>query len=120
MGLVHPNEIPGLISGFDMILHASRWEGLPRALVQAMLMEVPAISFDNDGAPEVVVPGETGNLVPFGDTGMLSEAIVELARDTQLRRALGKHARKLCLKAFDWQGMVTEIESLYRRIAKST
>ncbi len=120
VGLVHPSEVPRLISGFDIILHASRWEGLPRALVQAMFMEVPAISFDNDGAPEVVIPGETGILVPFSDTMMLAEAIVKLVRDGRLRKALGKRGRERCLETFDWHIMVAEIESLYRGLAAST
>jgi len=63
VGLITPEEVASCINGFDMVLHASRWEGLPRTLVQGLLCEVPAISFDNDGAPEVVIPDETGILV---------------------------------------------------------
>ncbi len=117
VGLVHPREVPHLINGFDIILHASRWEGLPRALVQAMLMRVPAVSFDNDGAPEVVLPGETGILVPFGDTKNLAAALVKLAGDAELRTTLGQGGRKLCLEAFDWRRMVSRIESLYSTVA---
>jgi glycosyltransferase involved in cell wall biosynthesis len=84
-----------------------------------MLMEVPAISFDNDGAPEVVIPGETGILVPFSDTRMLAEAMVKLVHDGRLRKALGKRGRERCLETFDWHRMVTEIESLYRGLAAS-
>jgi glycosyltransferase involved in cell wall biosynthesis len=47
----------------DVLVHASQWEGLPRAAGQALLMQVPVISFDIDGAPEVVIPGQTGELV---------------------------------------------------------
>jgi len=113
-GLVHPSDIPRLLNGFDVLVHASRWEGLPRALVQALLTEVPAISFDNDGAPEVVIPGETGLLVRYGDIPGLSDAIVALASDPARRKTMGADGRAMCLNMFDWRKMVEELEALYR------
>jgi glycosyltransferase involved in cell wall biosynthesis len=114
-GLVPPAKVPSLINGFDLMLHASAWEGLPRALVQGMLMQVPAVSFDNDGAPEVVRPGETGILVPCGDIKRLADAVVELAGAAERRRVMGAAGRVRCLKLFDVATMVTELEALYRR-----
>ncbi|MFQ5591450.1 MAG: glycosyltransferase family 4 protein [Phycisphaerae bacterium] len=114
LGLVNPDEVPRLANGFDIAVHASQWEGLPRSLVQAMLMEVPVISFDNDGAPEIVVPGETGVLVPFGDIRAFEEAMVVLARDSKVRRVLGRQGRSRCLRDFDWRTMVEQIEVLYQ------
>jgi glycosyltransferase involved in cell wall biosynthesis len=118
VGLVPPASVPSYINGFDLLVHASRWEGLPRAVVQAQLMEVPAVSFDNDGAPEVVLPGETGVLVRFGDISGLVEAMVRLASDADLRARLGRTGRERCLKAFDWRVMVDQIEALYERLMK--
>jgi glycosyltransferase involved in cell wall biosynthesis len=116
IGLVDPDRVASYLNGFDMLVHASRWEGLPRAVVQALLMRVPAISFDNDGAPEVVVPGETGLLVRFGDVGALSGAIAQLADDAALRKRLGEEGRKRCLSMFDWQNMVDQLERLYNTL----
>jgi glycosyltransferase involved in cell wall biosynthesis len=118
-GLVQPEEVPLLISGFDMVVHASRWEGLPRTVVQGLLCEVPAISFDNDGAPEVVIPNETGILLPYGDTQGLARAVVELARDAARRNALGKRGRARCLEMFDWRVMAEQLDALYARVAPS-
>ena len=116
-GLIDPREVASHINGFDILLHASRWEGLPRTLVQGLLCEVPGVSFDNDGAPEVVIPNETGILVPFGDTRRLAEAIVTVAADPTLRRELGRRGRARCAAMFDWGTMVDQIESLYVRLA---
>lgn len=115
LGLLRPDEVAERINGFDIALHASKWEGLPRALVQALLTEVPAISFDIDGAPEVVTPNETGLLVPLGDTTGLATAIVRLANDADLRRAMGRRGRERCFAEFDWRRMVRKIESVYDR-----
>ncbi|NOT01700.1 MAG: glycosyltransferase family 4 protein [Phycisphaerales bacterium] len=112
-GLVRPEGIPALVAGFDILLHASRWEGLPRALVQGLLMEVPGVAFDNDGAPEVIRDGETGVLAPFGDVRALSDGIVRLVGDSELRRRMGSAGRRLCLERFDAGAMVDSIDALY-------
>jgi len=119
VGLIPPNTVGTVINGFDIVLHASKWEGLPRALVQGFLTEVPAISFDNDGAPEVVITGETGILVPFGNTAALMEAVVRLSKDPAQRRVYGRRGRELCLEAFEWRTMVAALESLYHQTVAS-
>lgn len=117
-GLVHPEEIPRLMSGFDILAHASQWEGLPRAVVQALLMRVPAVAFAIDGTPEVVKSGETGLAVPLNATGDFSNALVTLADDASLRERLGTAGRRLCLERFDHRVMVREIAALYARLAE--
>ena len=118
-GLVEPRRVAELLAGADLLVHASQWEGLPRAAVQSLLMKVPVISFDIDGAPEVVVPDETGCLVPLNDLPALTAAIVELAKDESLRTRLGKRGRERCLQQFDHNVMVDHIESLYQRLAEN-
>jgi len=113
LGLMKPDDVAGCIAGFDMLLHASRWEGLPRAVVQGLLTGIPAVSYDNDGAPEVVIPGETGILVPLGEAQELAEAIAALAADPELRGKLGERGRSRCVELFDWRRMVTKLEALY-------
>ncbi len=116
LGLIKPDDVAGCIAGFDILLHASGWEGLPRAVVQGLLTGVPAISFDNDGAPEVVIPDETGFLVPLGDLKGLAEAIAKLAADPALRSKLGERGRLRCVEMFDWRIMVAELETLYQQL----
>lgn len=117
-GLIPPTELPSVLAGLDFVVHASRWEGLARVLVQALLTELPVISYDNDGAPEVVSPGVTGILVPMGDTRRLGQGIVDLATNSDLRRRMGAAGRAACLDRFDWRRMVEEIEKLYVRLAQ--
>ncbi len=65
-GLAKREEIPELISVMDVLVHTSVREGLARVLPQALACGKPAISFDIDGAREVVIPEKTGFLVPPG------------------------------------------------------
>ncbi len=118
-GLVRPDRIPQLIAGFDILVHASKWEGLPRALVQAMLMEIPCIAFDLDGAPEIVIPNETGMLVDTANTSGLTDSIIELAANSTQRQQMGQAGRQRCLEAFDVRTMVNQLDQLYTALASN-
>jgi len=118
-GLVTPERVAEVLAGFDILAHASQWEGLPRGVVQALLMQVPAVAWDLDGTPEVVLDGQTGRLIPWGDTAAFADALVALAADADLRRRLGTAGRRHCLDRFDWRRMVSELEKLYHRLADS-
>jgi len=117
-GLLPPDRVPEMLAGMDLLVHASQWEGLPRAAVQALLMECPVISFDIDGAPEVVLPGRTGSLVQLNDVPGLAEAIITLASNAESRRSLGRAGRQLCLERFDHHKMTADLESLYLKLKK--
>jgi glycosyltransferase involved in cell wall biosynthesis len=117
-GLVSPDQIPELVSAMDVLVHVSQWEGLPRAVPQALLMRVPVVSFDNDGAPEVVRSGRTGELVRLGDGAALVAAIRKLAGDESLRQRYGEAGRRLALERFDHRRMVEHIEGFYRRLTE--
>lgn len=116
-GLVPPNDIPRLLAGADMLAHASQWEGLPRAVVQAMLMERPAVSFAIDGAPEVVIPGKTGALAPLNDVDGFADALVKLAQDAEMRARYGATGRARCLQDFDERVMAERLEQVYAAVA---
>lgn len=118
-GLVAPERVGELLAGTDVVVHLSQWEGLPRVLAQALLMQVPVISFDNDGAPEVAIQGQTGELVRLNDLGGLSEAIVKLAGDADLRRRYGRTGREMLLRTFDHREMVRQLDGLYRRLTSA-
>jgi glycosyltransferase involved in cell wall biosynthesis len=117
VGLIPPAEVPSQLAGCDILAHTSQWEGLPRAVVQALLLEVPVVAFDIDGTPEVVLEGRTGRVVPLNDLEAFGAALCELALDAESRRKMGAAGRAHCLKRFDWRVMVDQLEALYRRLA---
>ena len=67
-GLVPPDRIPELLGAVDAVIHPSLREGLARVLPQALLVGRPVISYDIDGAREVVLP-ETGILLKTARSG---------------------------------------------------
>ncbi|WP_169974801.1 glycosyltransferase family 4 protein [Tautonia rosea] len=111
-GLVPPDRIPELLNACDAVLHPSYREGLARVLPQGLIVGRPAISYDVDGAREVVLP-ETGILVPFLDRDRLASAILELAENADRRAALGAEGRRRFADQFRKETMVDQLRSLY-------
>ncbi|MCK4601703.1 MAG: glycosyltransferase family 4 protein [Phycisphaerae bacterium] len=114
-GLLPPEQMPTVMHAADIVVHCSLREGLARALPQAMLAGKPVISFDIDGAREVV-DADTGVLLEPGDTAGLKAAIETLAASPELRTRLGTEGRRRAEKKFDHRIMVEKIESLYERV----
>jgi glycosyltransferase involved in cell wall biosynthesis len=112
-GLVPPDQIPGLIGAMDLLVHTSLREGLARALPQALLAGKPVISYDVDGAREVVIPDQTGILLPARAIEPLAEAVCRLAADRALRERLGKEGQRRFSVPFGHQQMTRRIRALY-------
>lgn len=114
-GLVAPDRIPALLHASDILVHCSLREGLARALPQAMLAGLPVVSFDVDGAREVV-DSDTGILLTPKDTPGLALALETLADCPPLRKKLGAAGQTKCREMFDHNRMVDQIEELYHRL----
>jgi glycosyltransferase involved in cell wall biosynthesis len=114
-GLVPPDQIPELLHGLDAVVHPSLREGLARVLPQALLVERPVISYDIDGAREVVLP-ETGILLAPRDLEGLTAAILRLAGDDQLRARMGQEGRYRFAHQFRHETMTAQLRSLYERV----
>ncbi len=114
-GLVAPGRIPELLQAVDAVVHPSLREGLARVLPQALLVGRPAISYDVDGAREVVLP-ETGILLPPRSIEGLRDGIVRLAGDAELRRRMGAEGRARFAEQFRHETMTDRLRSLYCRL----
>jgi glycosyltransferase involved in cell wall biosynthesis len=117
-GLLPPSQIPLAIHASDFLVHCSLREGLARVLPQAMLCGKPVISFDVDGAREVVNPS-TGFLIEPENVPQLIEACRQLIENPSLRLQLGRNARQSVLGKFAPDRMVDTIESVYRSLIET-
>jgi glycosyltransferase involved in cell wall biosynthesis len=115
-GLVPPADVPALIGVMDVLVHLSRREGLARALPQALAAAKPVIAYDCDGAREVCRDGETGFLLPVGDTQRLKSRLEQTCFDAPLCARLGTRGRELVQAQFPVQRMVDELHQLYGRL----
>ena len=116
-GLLPPSQIPLAIQSSDILVHCSLREGLARTLPQAMLCGKPAVSFDVDGAREVVNEN-TGRLIEPKNVEQLTKACAELIKDEDLRKKLGENGRESVKEKFAPETMVDTIEAVYRKLLK--
>jgi len=116
VGLVPSEQIPELIGAMDIVVHASLREGLARVLPQSLVAGRPVVSYEIDGASEVVLPNRTGLLVPPKSIEQLGSALTRLANDSQFRRNLGDEGRQLFTDQFRHERMTSKLRSLYQKL----
>ena len=113
--LLPPSQIPLAIQSSDILVHCSLREGLARTLPQAMLCARPAVSFDVDGAREVVNE-ETGRLIEPKNIEQLTKSCAELIENKQLRDKLGAAGREFVKEKFAPEKMVDTVEAVYHKL----
>ena len=112
----HVDSIEDRLASADIVVLPSYREGMPRVLLEAGAAGKPVIASDVPGCRDVVMPGETGLLVPPRDVECLAAAITELARDPQRRRSMGSAARKLVADRFDERIVLKTTHRTYQRL----
>lgn len=115
-GLIDRTRIPEMISAMDVVVHTSLREGLARVLPQSLAMGKPCVSFDIDGAREVVINDYTGYLVEAFDSVGLADAVARLLEDDELRKKMGANGRKHVDPNFRTEKMVADISEVYQML----
>lgn len=103
-----------MFPAWDLYISASRREGLPYAVLEAMACRLPIVATDIPGHREVVIDGTTGILVPPDDPETLAGKIAVLLADRPRRERFGEAGRERVMEAFGIKPMVRRIEELYR------
>src|SRR5205085_10303300 len=93
-GLVAPETLSERYAAARVMLCASRYEGWPIAIAEAMASAVPVVAFDVPGVRELVRDGVDGLLVEPGDVDSLAAALRRLWDDAALRSRMGLEARR--------------------------
>jgi len=109
-------DIEDYLQAADLGLFTSESESFCLSILELMRMGCPSAAFAVGGIPEVTVTGETGLLVPFGDTAALAAAVQSLLADPARRAAMGQAAQKRAREHFSADVIVPRYEALYRRV----
>lgn len=117
-GLQRPERIPALVGAMDILVHASLREGLARALPQALIAGKPVVSYDIDGAREVVIHGETGWLLPPKAIEPLADSISSLIADPRLRERMGRTGQLRFTDLFKYQTMTQQVREIYAKVLR--
>jgi glycosyltransferase involved in cell wall biosynthesis len=99
-------DVPDLIAACDAFALLSEAEALPMSILEAMALGRPVVTTDVGGAAEAVADGETGIVVPPGDTSAAAAALAALAADPARAREMGERGRTRQRERFDGEAMV--------------
>ena len=105
------------LAAADVFVLTSLWEGLPRALVEAMKSGLPSVCYATDGVTDLITNDVNGYMVEPGNHAALAGHVTALLKDESLRKRLGGAAAAAIGPEFDIDGMVRSQEALYARLA---
>ncbi len=112
----YQERVADYLNAADMLLHPpTRPEPFGRAAIEAMALGKPVVAAAAGGLLEIVVPEETGILVPPGDKLAFVAAVRGLATDPERRAALGASGRERAARHFSPSAHVAEVERIYRQ-----
>jgi glycosyltransferase involved in cell wall biosynthesis len=109
------DDMPGVYASLDIMVSASRREGLPMAILEGMASSRPVIATAVGAVPDVIVDGHTGVLVPSEDVEALAAKIVTLLNNATLRENLGAAAKRLIEEEFSAERMTTDYLHIYEQ-----
>ncbi|MDF9812700.1 phosphatidylinositol alpha-1,6-mannosyltransferase [Streptomyces sp. SPB162] len=87
-------------------------EGLGIVYLEASATGLPVVAGDSGGAPDAVLDGETGWVVPGGSPAQAADRIVTLLGDPELRRRMGERGRGWVEEAWRWDLLAERLKSL--------
>jgi glycosyltransferase involved in cell wall biosynthesis len=115
-GLVPAENVADYIALMDILAHTSLREGLAKVIPQALLMSKPVVSFDIDGAGELIVDKTTGMLTKPENINELADAINYLIENKAEANMMAIRGKKLALSLYPVERMVSQIDELYTEI----
>jgi glycosyltransferase involved in cell wall biosynthesis len=89
-------------------------DAFPNSVVEAMASGVPVVASTSGGIPEAVVDGETGLLVPRRDAEALAVALLRLAGQPEVARAMGDKGRLRAVERFDWSRLTEDLLAVFQ------
>jgi len=100
----------------SIFLNFSNSESFSMTTLEALAYGIPAIATDCGGPGEIIEDGVSGRLVPVGDIKAMSEAIIQLAKDPQLRETYSKNGRKRFEEKFNLEEQAKKLEAVYNAL----
>lgn len=110
------DDVPVLLAGFDLFALPSLAEGISNTVLEAMAAGVAVVATDVGGNAELIVPEESGLLIPPGDPMALADGLARYRDDAELVERHGRAARQRAVEQFSIDGMVAAYGATYDRV----
>ncbi|PJF37279.1 MAG: hypothetical protein CUN49_01090 [Candidatus Thermofonsia Clade 1 bacterium] len=112
-------DVPELLGASDVLVLPSWSEALPTVLIEAGAASLPCVATDVGGTREIVVDGETGYVIPAGDSAALAERLAELLTDSARARTMGQAALRRVSSLFTLPQQAERTVAVYERVLAS-
>ncbi|WP_353073459.1 glycosyltransferase family 4 protein [Tunturiibacter gelidoferens] len=109
------DDMPSVYASLDIMVSASRQEGLPIAILEGMASSLPIIATAVGAVPTVILDGRTGVLIPAENVETLASEIIKLLPNQTRRQNLGSAAKKLVEEEFSAQRMTADYLRIYEQ-----
>jgi colanic acid/amylovoran biosynthesis glycosyltransferase len=116
LGQKPESEIISLLKNSHLYLTTSVAEGLSNSVMEALSVGLPVVSFNCEGAKEMVTDGYNGFVVDFGDINKFVERIEDIIRDRKVLKRFSENATSGIKEKFNVQFQINEIMNVYNRI----
>ena len=105
-------DVRPTVAASTALVLASRMEGLPRCIMEALSLEVPVVATDARGSADLVLPG-AGIVVPVGDVEAMARAMDRILDDPEEARAMAVHGRLRMVERYQIPSLLARHEVLY-------
>jgi glycosyltransferase involved in cell wall biosynthesis len=109
------DDIPALLADADIFVLASKWEGLPLSILEAMRAGLPVIATNVGGVGELITDGINGYLTERGNVAQMRNRIQALVSSPALRHSMAHEARRRFEQDFQLDVMVRKTMMVYRQ-----
>jgi len=106
-------QIPEVLKALDIFVMPSYQENFANILLEAMAMQLPIISTNSGGTPEILDFGKCGLLVPPRQAEPLAEAVLSYLRNSELKNKMACSARKRAEQVYALEVVLDQLEELY-------
>lgn len=107
------NDVADIMRGLHVFALPSLAEGISNTILEAMASSLPVVATAVGGNADLVVPGETGYIVPAAHPQAMALRLVELASSPELANRLGQAGRQRVQAMFSMQAMVATYQRVY-------
>lgn len=113
----HRHDVPRWLTAFHLFAMTSRKEGMPNAIMEAMVLGLPVVATDAGGCRELVREGETGYIVAIDDATALAQRWLTLADDAELRARMSARAQ-VVMADYSLERMAQRYHEVYEQIMR--
>lgn len=110
------NDVQQILPGCDIFVLPTLHETLSIALLEASMAGLPLIASDTGGVPEIVTHGENGLLIQPRDSKQMTDALIKLYEDNDLRLKFSANSKKMVYEKFDRNLIERKIDKIYQDI----